>query len=176
MPPRRAGSLGTSRSLARRITYERERQGWKQSGLARRMTEAGYAMTQSTISKIENDDPPRRITVDELIGFSLVFGIRADELMLPPEVVTDQQLRRLVEDWRTARLEAAACRGRLRDHLKAYPELESVLDDLLSDEDREALTYDALRAIGRWRRRLRDDEEYAAEARATLFQDDEVED
>jgi transcriptional regulator with XRE-family HTH domain len=108
--------------------------------LAKLMTDAGFDMTQSTISKIENDDPPRRITVDELVGFSQVFRIRADELLLPPELVVDKAARKLLEDWRAARVADAEAFGRLYDHLRAHPtRADSLLEELMTVEDRQAL-------------------------------------
>jgi transcriptional regulator with XRE-family HTH domain len=140
MPPRVTGSIGSSRALSRRITYEREQRGWKQVKLAKLMTDAGFDMTQSTISKIENDDPPRRITVDELVGFSQVFRIRADELLLPPELVVDKAARKLLEDWRAARVADAEAFGRLYDHLRAHPtRADSLLEELMTVEDHQAL-------------------------------------
>lgn len=140
MPPRATGSLGSSRALARRIAYEREQRGWKQVKLAKLMTDAGFDMTQSTISKIENDDPPRRITVDELAGFSQVFRIRADELLLPPELVVDKTARKLLENWRAARIAEVEAFDRLFDHLQAHPaRAEDLLGMLMSAEDRQAM-------------------------------------
>jgi transcriptional regulator with XRE-family HTH domain len=139
MPPRAAGSLGSSRSLARRIAYEREQKGWKQATLARLMTDAGYEMTQSTISKFERPDNPRRITVDELVAFSKVFGIRADLLMLPPELAADRDLREMLDAWRAARLKEATARDAISDYLEKHPQFERVLTDLFSDEDWTAL-------------------------------------
>jgi transcriptional regulator with XRE-family HTH domain len=146
MPPRAAGSLGSSRSLARRITYEREQRGWKQTALARRMSDAGYEMTQSTISKIENEDPPRRITVDELVGFSTVFGIPADHLLLPPELVLDATARQLLHNWRRALFGETASRMEVVKHIARAPQLGQVLDELLNEEERQLF----LQVTARW--------------------------
>jgi transcriptional regulator with XRE-family HTH domain len=79
-------------NLARRIAYERERAGQSYAGLAKRMEEAGYPMQASALFKIEKGEPPRRITVDELVGFSMVFGVPVDELLMPPELVADKAM------------------------------------------------------------------------------------
>jgi transcriptional regulator with XRE-family HTH domain len=144
--------LGNSRSLARRIAYEREQREWKQSTLARRMTDAGYPTTQSTISKLEQTENPRRITVDELVGFSQVFGIRADDLLLPPEVVADRDLRRLLDNWRKSRLAEAEARDGIAAYLEGHPDREGVLQDLFSDGDWSALTNAALAAVSKLQR------------------------
>jgi transcriptional regulator with XRE-family HTH domain len=134
-----AGSIGSERSLARRIVYEREKRGWKQVALASRLTAAGCPMTQSGISKIENVEAPRRITVDELVALSQVFGIRAEELLLPPELVADQAARRLLEDWRASVEAERSARSALHAHILQHPSTGRVLEDLLTAEDRIAL-------------------------------------
>jgi transcriptional regulator with XRE-family HTH domain len=145
--------LGTSRSLARRIAYERERLGLKQAGLARVMTNAGYKMTQSTISKFEQTDNPRRITVDELTAFSQVFGIRADQLLLPPEVAADRDFRRMLDVWRKSRLAVFESQDDLVQYLDKHPQMEAVLDDLLNEDDRTALLDAVAAGIATMRRR-----------------------
>jgi transcriptional regulator with XRE-family HTH domain len=147
MPRRVVGSIGSERSLARRITYERELNGWKQATLARKMTDVGVPMNQSAISKIENDEPPRRITVDELVGFSLVFGIRADELLLPPELIADKAARKLLEQWQAARSESHELKIQLMNHIEAHPHTEALVEELLTEDDRQTLIWDARRVI-----------------------------
>ncbi len=83
-------SLVNEGNLARRIGYERERTGQSYAGLAKRMEEAGYPVQATALFKIEKGEPPRRITVDELVGFSRVFEIPIEDLLLPPEVVADR--------------------------------------------------------------------------------------
>jgi transcriptional regulator with XRE-family HTH domain len=153
MPPRATGSLGSSRSLARRIAYEREQRGWKQATLARQMTDAGFEMMQSTISKFERTDNPRRITVDELAAFSQVFGIRADQLLLPPEVAADRKFRQQLDAWRRARLAAAEAQGEITEYLQAHPEMEEVLRELLTDDDWTALNASVMEAMQTFRKR-----------------------
>lgn len=75
--------FASEEALARRITYERDRRGWSPGGLAALMTKAGYPLNQSSVWKIENGQPRRKITVDEMIGFSKVFEIPIDELLRP---------------------------------------------------------------------------------------------
>jgi transcriptional regulator with XRE-family HTH domain len=139
MPPRATGSLGSSRSLARRIAYEREQRGWKQATLARHMTDAGFEMTQSTISKFERADNPRRITVDELVGFSQVFGIRADELLWPPEAVLDATARKLLHEWQRANFVEKAARMEIVKHMARNPVLGPVLEELVNEEERQLI-------------------------------------
>ena len=80
-------TVNTELALARRIAYERQLRGWSYEGLAVRMAQVGCPIDQSAVYKIEKHDPPRRITVDELVGFGAAFGVPIQELLLPPHVV-----------------------------------------------------------------------------------------
>jgi len=88
--------LGGEEGLARRVAYERERRGWSTEGLAKRLTDAGCPINQSAIWKIENGNPPRRITYDEALAFARVFDLSLDELSIPPEIAASDTLRQLV--------------------------------------------------------------------------------
>jgi transcriptional regulator with XRE-family HTH domain len=121
-------------NLARRIALERDARGWTNDGLAKRLTDAGCAITGSAIFKIEKGDPPRRIVVDELVAFAKVFGVSLEELLLPPEVAARKELADLVVAWDTAdtaywtaesaRTEAWVA---LKDYVGSHPELSGHL-------------------------------------------------
>jgi transcriptional regulator with XRE-family HTH domain len=111
-PPR---SIAGEKVLARRIAMERENRGWTYDGLASRMTGAGCPIQPSAIYKIEKADPPRRITVDELLGFSAAFELGVPDLLRPREVVVDERLSRLFDKWEQARQEEHAAQQRNRD-------------------------------------------------------------
>jgi len=102
--PNRPRSVLAEVNLAQRVAHERAARRWSPEGLARRMADAGCSINVSAIYRIEQADPPRRITVDELVGFSRVFGIPVQELLLPPEVARSRELARLVIRWDTARV------------------------------------------------------------------------
>jgi transcriptional regulator with XRE-family HTH domain len=84
-----ANPLVNENALARRIAYERERREWSPGGLARLMTKAGCPMNQSSIWKIENGEPRRKITVDEAIAFAKVFDTTLEKLLTPPELLAE---------------------------------------------------------------------------------------
>ena len=71
-------------------------------GLAQRMTDLGCSIQPSAIYKIEKSNPPRRITVDELVAFSQVFGIPVEQLLLPVEIAESEALLELLVTWQTA--------------------------------------------------------------------------
>lgn len=86
------------RSVAQRVAYERDKRGMSVESLAKRMEEVGCPIQVSALYRLEKAEPPRRITVDELVAFSEVFGIGVEELMLPIEVVEDREIKlRLLE-------------------------------------------------------------------------------
>src|SRR5215211_5310614 len=83
--------LGSERHLKGphgRVRAEREARAWSQERLCKELAEVGCPIHQSAISKIEGASHGRMITLDELIGFSKVFGIPVAELLLPPETMT----------------------------------------------------------------------------------------
>lgn len=103
-------------------------------GLAVQMKHKGCPINASALFRIEKGDPPRRITVDELLAFSQVFGIPVDNLLLPPEVAAREDLVRLVVEWDRAQAQAATSAQAekeawesLRGYIKSHPD---VGDDL----------------------------------------------
>lgn len=123
--PNRPRSIASEQSLARRIAHERESRRMSYEGLASRLSSAGCPIQASAIYKIEKANPPRRITVDELVAFSQVFGVSVEQLLLPPEVVASRELAELVIAWDNARLKAADTRQSERD---AWTSLQSFVE------------------------------------------------
>jgi len=114
MPKRNApGDVYAERYLAQRIARLREAKGMSYDGLASRMTQAGCPLNQSAIYKIERGDPPRRITVDELVAYSRVFGIPVEQLLIDPELDVDQEIVDALDEVRTY----AAARANAEDRL-----------------------------------------------------------
>lgn len=83
---------GPEADAASRIAIERERRGWSAAELARRMTGAGCEINQSAVNKIEQGDPPRRITVDELVAFAKVYELEIEDLLLPAHAARDKEI------------------------------------------------------------------------------------
>jgi transcriptional regulator with XRE-family HTH domain len=137
--PNQPRTIGTEKTLARRIRWEREGEGMTYEGLAARMAAVGCPIQPSALYKIEKNNPPRRITVDELVALAQVFETSIQELLLPPEVVADRDLRRLLESWRDARLEEIAATDGMADYLTSHPDVEDVLEGMFNDDDWTAL-------------------------------------
>jgi len=91
-------SLANETNLARRIAFEREQRNWSYEGLAKRMAAAGYPIQSTAIFKIERGKPPRRVTVDELVGFSAAFDESVQELLVPVELIHDRRTLELHEE------------------------------------------------------------------------------
>jgi transcriptional regulator with XRE-family HTH domain len=63
---------------------ERTKRGWSQCELARQMTANGYLFHQSSIWHIENGQPPRHVTVGELVVMARLFGMTLQEMVQMP--------------------------------------------------------------------------------------------
>jgi transcriptional regulator with XRE-family HTH domain len=94
----RPRSIGGETNLSQRIALEREQRGWSYETLAKRMADVGCPIAGSAIYKVEKGDPPRRVTVDELLALSEVFGLTLDELLTPVEVVRKQRAQELIAE------------------------------------------------------------------------------
>ncbi|MEU4287799.1 helix-turn-helix transcriptional regulator [Kribbella sp. NPDC026596] len=145
--PKPARQLESERNLAERIRYERERKGWSYAGLAARLTNAGCAIDQSALYKIEKSDPPRRITVDELVGFAAVFGIAIEDLLLPLEVALDREVRGLLKEWRSKRRELDEVIGKIAQYGIDHPDSEALFEEMMTEGDRRAAINYATAAI-----------------------------
>lgn len=95
------------RYVAQRVAFERERREWTYDGLAKRMADAGCEMHASALYKIEKGDPPRRITVTELLAFATVFEMPLAELVADPKTYLPQHVFEMID---------RAARARLRGH------------------------------------------------------------
>jgi transcriptional regulator with XRE-family HTH domain len=85
-------------NLARRVAYERERRGWTYEGTARRMTDVGCSVQGSAIYKIEKGTPRRRISVDELVAFADIFDVDTSDLLIPVELMAEQEALELMAE------------------------------------------------------------------------------
>lgn len=128
-------SIASEQSLARRIAYERESRGMSYDGLALRMSKAGCPINASALYKIEKADPPRRITVDELVALSRVFGVPIADLLEPPERLLSKELLGLLRDMANAADDTLrandaykASMARLGDFVLAHPETMEQLE------------------------------------------------
>ena len=117
-------------NLARRIAYEREQRGWSYEGIAERMTRVGCAIQASAIYKIEKGNPPRRISVDELVAVSRVLDVPVDRLLVPLEVVVSEAALMLFSKWTEAGAAVAEATEQynavsliLQAHMNVHPEV-----------------------------------------------------
>lgn len=108
--------------------------------LAIQMKHAGCPINASGLYRIEKGDPPRRITVDELVAFAQVFGVPVEELLLPPEAVATKQLAKLVSAWNDAQEQAVATKQQevqaweaLSDYMEAHPDMGKPLAAVLRE-------------------------------------------
>jgi transcriptional regulator with XRE-family HTH domain len=95
--PNAPRTIASESNVAQRIILERERRGLSYDALAKLMTDAGCSLAGTAIFRIEKGDPPRRITVDELVAFAKVFDTAPDDLLAPVEVARKKRGRELAE-------------------------------------------------------------------------------
>jgi transcriptional regulator with XRE-family HTH domain len=91
-------SIASEANLAKRIAYERHQRELSYEGLASLMTEQGCAIQGSAIYKIEKGDPPRRVTVDELVALARVFDVTTDELLTRMDLIEKRQAKELIDE------------------------------------------------------------------------------
>lgn len=84
MPRQKQRLPGPDEWAAECVRDERTRRGWSTAELARRMTEAGCPISQSSVWDIENRKPPRRISIGEAVALARVFGMSIQDLVQPP--------------------------------------------------------------------------------------------
>lgn len=94
----RTRTLLAERHVADNIARLRKDKEWSIESLAKRMDEVGCAIHPSAIYKLEKGDPPRRVTVDELVAFAMVFGMPLDELIRDPAERIPEQLLDIQEE------------------------------------------------------------------------------
>lgn len=94
--PNPTRSIRSERNLAERIAIEREERGQGYEALAKLMTEQGCPIQGSAIHKIEKGNPPRKVSVDELVALSLVWGLQVDDLLMPVELRNQQRAQALI--------------------------------------------------------------------------------
>ena len=93
--------------VAQRVKSERLGRRWSLEEVARRMADVGCPIPISAIHKIEKSDPPRRISLNEFLALASVFDIPPDDLMKPPDAVSEAAAKELVDEWEAARDAAA---------------------------------------------------------------------
>lgn len=97
VPKKNAGTAFAERFVAWHVEAHRERLGWSYRELAARMTRAGAPMNQSSIHKMLRQDPPRRITVNELVALAEVFDVPMQDLVKSVDRSLSEEANRLVE-------------------------------------------------------------------------------
>lgn len=134
--------LDSEDNVAAHIQGEREARAWSTGHLAKLVTEAGCPISQSAIWRIENGEPRRKISVDELIAFGKVFDMTVDEMLQPREAgASVRQIKQHIEDWLDLEEQATEIHGGIDIRVAelvglawAEPELEERVVQLLGEE------------------------------------------
>lgn len=159
--PNPGRTVGSERTLAQRVAYERNARGWTYDQLARQMADVGCPIQGSALYKIEKGEPPRRVTVDELVAFSNVFGLPMSELLIPYQLVLDKAARKLVKEWGASRDALGAATTRLdsaweglTEHAQRNPDSVLAIAAALADYARELNYPDPDEAVAYWSSKL----------------------
>lgn len=138
MPRKTSRTVNAEQVARQRIRSERRRHNWTEATLARRLTERGTPMTQSTISKIERGTPKRGISLDEAYGFAKVFGIGLDDLVTPPPTAGDRkQAQQIHRDILAIEAQQELLEGRLEEAWDAFLDITMESGD---DAEEETVT------------------------------------
>lgn len=95
--PNQPRSIASEANVAEWITLERKRHRLSYEELAKLMTAVGCPLAGTAIYRVEKGDPPRRITVDELVAFAKVFDTEVAVLLSPVDIARKKRGRDLVE-------------------------------------------------------------------------------
>lgn len=128
--PNRGRTIREESNLAERVQYEREQRGWTYEAMAKALTDAGCRINASAIFKIEKGDPPRRITVDELVAFSRAFSTSVEDLLTPMEVLRQDHAKLLMATMDEAAHEIQASAVKMLDAMIEHNRLAASDPDL----------------------------------------------
>lgn len=134
---------GPEADVAARVALERQRRSLSAAELARRMTRAGCAMNQSAIHRIEQYDPPRRITVDELVAFAKVFDLAISDLLEPPYAAHSREVVSLFAEMQRLHIGVSAGADVFGERVKRLEQLTSGLDAQSDDLSTAITAFDA---------------------------------
>ncbi|MGO4603048.1 hypothetical protein [Terrabacter sp. 2YAF2] len=101
------------RYVAWHVEVQLTRRGWSYRELADRMTAAGAPTNQSSIHKMLRQDPPRRITVNELAALAEIFDVPMQELAQSVDRSLSEEANRLLADLYAAKEPYLAAAQRL---------------------------------------------------------------
>ena len=108
----RPRSMGREDYLAERVAELRHSSlpPMSYETLAKRMAEVGCPIQPSALHRIEKGTPRRKVSVDELVAFSEVFGKSIQDLISKPQGELDEQVQEALAtyvaehmDWQHAR-------------------------------------------------------------------------
>lgn len=124
---------------ARRIAHERTSRGWSYQALSDIMGQIGVPIDKSSIQRIEKGE--RRINVDELVAFAMLFRMPTDQLVQDEDIVDARDVRQNYKKWQTAvaalnraEAEERALLTMLQRKVAKNPSTEATLEELVRDD------------------------------------------
>lgn len=76
--------LSPERAAAQQLRKLREQRGFSYEEMAARMRAHGSRVTGPGLYKTEKGEPPRKLTIDDLVAASQVLGVSTDRILAPP--------------------------------------------------------------------------------------------
>lgn len=135
---------GSERAVAALIRQLREDRGWSQRELSEKLAKVGCHIDHSGIQRIEAGKKARKITVDELFAFAMVFQIPVEQMLLDPN-------RQVAESTMRALSSARHAWGDLADAVQTYLDLEQDADSAIVSAiwalAKEAASPEVVRAV-----------------------------
>ncbi|MHA7153971.1 helix-turn-helix domain-containing protein [Arthrobacter sp. TMN-50] len=140
MPPKSKRTLEVENGLAKKLAHMRMERGLTYEGLSQQMRAVGCDIHASGIQKTEKSG--RRITVEELVAYSLVFDCSLDSLLGHRDQTVDVKAgmsnfgaaRRLKKIQQLVDSEYRLTVDALRQQISESPELRGQIEDRVETE------------------------------------------
>jgi transcriptional regulator with XRE-family HTH domain len=111
--------------FGKRVREERSRLGWSQEELAKRLTDNGIPIYNSTVAKIENERKPRAVRLGEAAALADLFGVTLDSMLGRRQGTSEDELAYNVR----------VLRDNARQHLADVGGIMSAITDAVADAE-----------------------------------------
>lgn len=135
---------GGERAVAALIRQLREDRGWSQRDLSEKLEKVGCHIDHSGIQRIEAGRKARKIAVDELFAFAMVFQVPVEQMLVDPN---RQVAASTMRELSSARIAWADLAEAAQVYLDLEQELESAIVSAIWALAKESASPKAVRAV-----------------------------